>query len=219
MKLSLDELLTDADVSAICVAEDHPLSLDRIMHRTISKANGQAPTRRRKRLSLPLIAAVIAALLATTVFAINTSGHTIFLGELVLEVDENGQIIYPEPEIGVTVSISDVTPTGCYMTYSLEGPNDWGLFTNDNEFYYLAVLTENGWDILSILDDYDPSDDLYYQCENHHSFYLDWSDKYGELSPGTYKIEKGFETRSNGRTSELYYLGAEFAIGGIIINK
>lgn len=213
MKLSIDDLLTDADVSAICVAEDHPLSLDRVMQRTISKASGYAPTRRRKRLSLPLIAAVIAVLLAATVFAISTSGYTLYTVDIEYAVNENGQIIRPEeqskPEPGISLSISDISPSGLNLTCFMDDESNAEIcITSD---FYLDIQTENGWEAV-------PANNVQVSkqsvSETPYTIYIDWSTTHGALSPGTYRIRQAFEFAKCDSAFEVYFIAAEFVIEG-----
>lgn len=217
MKLSLDELLTDADVSAICVAEDHPLSLDRIMHRTISKANGQAPARKRKRLSLPLIAAVTAALLATTVFAMNTSGYRLHTVNIEYEIDENGRIIRQEaptePESGISLSVSDISPTGLNLICFPDDASDpeGCIITGD---YFLDIQTENGWEVVPAQNAAQLQAVRQNVSGESCTVHIDWSATHGELSPGTYRIRPGFEFAKSDNTFEVCFIGAEFIIEG-----
>ena len=90
MKLYLDELLTDVDVSQIQITEKHPLSIELIVEHTLAACQDAAPVRGKKRLPVALVAAIVVGLLATTALAVTTSVYHLKTVSLEYPVSEQG---------------------------------------------------------------------------------------------------------------------------------
>ncbi len=215
MKLSLDEMLTDVDASQIPITEKSPLSLDRIIQNTISNCNdySRAPTDFRRRFHLSLVAAILVGLLATTALAATISAYLKTVN-IEYQVSDDGEILPPEvPDLGITLSVSNVSPTGLQLASSVETTKTVGTISAGSQ-YYLEVQTDSGWLVVPMLYEHQ------WQWDNQKidgaqcSWHIDWTSIYGELTPGSYKIQKPFTVTSNDGVVKTYFISKEFIVGG-----
>ena len=214
MKLYLDELLTDVDVSQIQITEKHPLSLELIVEHTLAACQDAAPARGKKRLPVALVAAIVVGLLATTALAVTTSVYHLKTVSLEYPVSEQGEILPPEdPDLGITLSLSDISPTGLCLTAAVEPrENIEGISAYNG--YALEVQRSDGWAFVPTAHEHpwhweDAPTDA--EC---WSWQIDWKTIYGSLAPGRYKIDKAFCITFADGTSELYFISEGFVIGG-----
>jgi hypothetical protein len=85
-----------------------------------------------------------------------------------------------------------------------------------NVGYYLERQTDSGWEIVSKTDDeYEfQGAGIEISRDSVHSWTIDWSNIYGELSPGTYKLNKPVMERKDRQIIRVYCYSIEFVIGG-----
>ncbi len=117
---------------------------------------------------------------------------------------------------GVTLTASDVTPTGLTLTFTQSGGQPTGeLFYGS--LYWLEQKDGEGWtrrpDILEPGVNLDWTDEVYMIPMNGQtSWEVDWSWLYGQLSPGRYRIgKKIMDFRAAGGYDEQAY-HAEFDV-------
>lgn len=215
MKLSLDEMLTEVDASHIPVIEKSPLSLDRIIHNTISNCNdySHTPTHFRRRFHLSLVAAILIGLLATTALAATIAGYLKTVN-IEYQVSDDGEILPPEvPDLGITLSVSSVSPTGLELTSFIETAKDVGTISAGSD-YYLEMQTDSGWLVVPMLYEHQWQWDNEKISGVQYSWNIDWTSIYGELAPGSYRIQKPFTVTSNDGAVKTYCISKEFIIGG-----
>lgn len=152
------------------------------------------------------------------VLAVNYGLIDDFLGvlqttEIEYQVNENGEIIYPKPDWGITVSAEDVTPTGLMLNITQSGENIPETLIIGPEFY-LEVQTDTGWEVMKAKDgsnvwifttNYLPADET-------TEFEIDWTNIYGELTPGTYRICKSVWDHLPTEDGQSYTYTIEFTI-------
>lgn len=213
MILYLDEMLTDVDASQITITGNNPLSLDRIIQNTISNCNdySRAPTHFRRRFYLSLVAAILVGLLATTALAATIAGYLKAVN-IEYQVSENGEILPPEvPDLGITLSVSNVSPTGLQLTSSVDTANTIGTISAGSEFY-LEVQTDSGWLVVPMLYEHQWQWDNQKIHEDQRTWHIDWTSIYGELAPGNYRIQKPFTITSNDGAVKTYSINEEFIV-------
>ena len=213
MKLYLDELLTDMDASQIPITDNSPLSLDRIIQKTVSNCNGlmQDPAHYKKRFYAFLIAAILVGLLITTALAATIAGYLKTVN-IEYPVSDDGVILPPEaPDLGITLSASNVSPTGLQLNGSVEVREYVGTISAGSD-YYLEVQTDRGWLAVPMLYEHR------WQWDNQKlggaqcTWLVDWTGIYGELAPGNYRVRKPFTVTSNDGAVKTCFLSAEFIV-------
>ncbi len=215
MKLSLDEMLTYVDASQIPITEKSPLSLDRIIQNTISSCNDDShtPTHFRRCFRLSLVAAILVGLLAATAMAATIAGY-LKIVNIEYQVSDDGEILPPEvPDLGITLSVSSVSPTGLELTSLIETAKDVGTISAGSD-YYLEMQTDSGWLAVPMLYEHQWQWDNEKMNGTQYSWHIDWTSIYGELAPGSYRIQKPFTVTSNDSAVRTYFISKEFAIGG-----
>ena len=213
MILSLDDMLTDVDASHIPVIEKSPLSLDRIIQNTISNCNdySRTPIHFRRRFHLSLVAAILIGLLATTALAATIAGYLKTVN-IEYQVSDDGEILPPEvPDLGITLSVSSVSPTGLELTSFIETAKDVGTISAGSE-YYLEMQTDSGWLVVPMLYENQWQWDNEKISGVQYSWNIDWTSIYGELAPGSYRIQKPFTVTSNDGAVKTYCISKEFII-------
>lgn len=219
MKFYLDEMLADVDASQIPITDNHPLSLDRIMKKTISGCNAFPPisTQRRMGFRLSLAAAILAGLVVTTALAATVSDSYMQTVTVTYPVSEDGQILpHKASDPGITLSVSDISPTGLCLTGSIETTKPGGAVYAVGG-YFLEVQTDGLWQTVPLLYAH------HWQWEpqridgSQHTWQIDWTAIYGELPPGCYRIQKYFavaesEEEEITQSSQCYFVGAVFII-------
>lgn len=215
MKFYLDELLTDINVSQIPLTENNPLSLDRIIQKTISQCNAFAPasTHYRRHFPLSLVAAILVGLLATTTLAATISGYLRTV-DIEYQVSEDGEILSPEePDLGITLFVSNASPNGLVLSCSLDTTTSSRIVSAGSQ-YYLEMQTDSDWLVVPMLYEHQWQWDNQKIDGNQHSWHMDWTSLYGKLSPGNYRIQKPFTVTSNDGVVDTYFISEEFIIGG-----
>lgn len=214
MILYLDEMLTDVDASQITITGNNPLSLDRIIQNTIFKCNdySRAPTRFRRRFHLSLVAAILVGLLATTALAATIASYFKTVN-IEYQVSDDGVILPPEvPDLGITLSVSNVSPTGLQLTSSMETMKSVGTISAGSS-YYLEVQTDSGWLVVPMLYEHQWQWDNQEIDGEQRTWHIDWTSIYGELAPGNYRIQKPFTVTSNDGVAKTYFINEEFIVG------
>lgn len=214
MKLYIDEMLTDVDVSKISIMENSPLSLDRIIQNTVSSCKdiSHTPTRFRKHFHLSLIAAILVVLLATTALAATIAGYLKTVN-IEYQVSENGEILPLEvPDLGITLSVSNISSTGLQITSSVETSKTIGTISAGSQ-YYLEMQTESGWSVVPMLYEHEWQWDNQNVDGVQYSWSIDWTNIYGELTPGSYRIQKPFTITFNDGVVKTYFISKEFVVG------
>ncbi len=215
MKLSLDEMLTYVDASQIPITEKSPLSLDRIIQNTISNCNdySHTPTHFRRRFHLFLVAAILVGLLAATALAATAAGYLKTVS-FEYQVSDDNEILPPEiPDLGITLSVSSVFPTGLELTSLIETAKDVGTISVGSG-YYLEMQTDSGWLVLPMLYEHQWQWDNEKMNDVQYSWNIDWTSIYGELAPGSYRIQKPFTVTFNDGSIKAYFISKEFIVGG-----
>ena len=114
-------------------------------------------------------------------------------------------------QLQFSVELSSVTPTG--LKYLVENCDNPGTIWSYGSSFHLEYLGNDGWTVV----DYLSVSPLWAQVlisvssGNTSSQEVDWTQIYGELSSGTYRIVKDF-TRTEGETAKKYTLFADFKI-------
>lgn len=122
----------------------------------------------------------------------------------------------PSEAIGLTMDISDATPTGCSLDFTLS--NGLVIYPRDPQtgiFLELEQLDDSGnWRKLKLKTGSEWGENTYF-LKNYGSTKLnvDWSDMYGELSEGHYRIHKIVTANVDGQEKE-FDLYAEFDLPG-----
>lgn len=215
MTLYLDEMLTDVDASQITITGNNPLSLDRIIQNTIFNCNdnSRALTHFRKRFHLSLVAAILAGLLATTALAATIAGYLKTVN-IEYQVSDNGEILSPEvPDLGITLSVSNVSPTGLQLTSSVDTAKTVGSISAGSQ-YYLEVQANSDWLVVPMLYEHQWQWDNKKIDGDQYTWHIDWTSIYGELAPGSYRIQKPFTITSNDGEAKIYFINEEFIVGG-----
>lgn len=215
MKLYLDEILTDVDTSHIPVIEKSPLSLDRIIQNTISNCNdySRTPTHFRRCFHLSFVAAILIGLLATTALAATIASYLKTVN-IEYQVSDCGEILPPEvPDLGITLSVSSVSPTGLTLTSFMETAKDVGTISACSA-YYLETQTDSGWLLVPMRYEHQWQWDDEKINGVQYSWDIDWTNIYGKLAPGSYRIQKFFAVTSNDGTVKTCFISKEFIIEG-----
>ena len=125
------------------------------------------------------------------------------------------EIVRPEVLIGLNMTASDITPTGCKLVFTQDGGNATGQLET-GEWFEIQVKNANGeWIDNSSKDIERGWDDIAYLISNNGTteLDLDWEHVYGYLADGHYRIvKKVMDYRSPGDYDE-YDVYAEFDIG------
>ena len=105
------------------------------------------------------------------------------------EFDENGALV---PDAwGLTLTAKDVTPTGCTVVFTQSGGNPTGEL--DTGVYFELEQYKNGeWTAVKTLRDDISWVDVAFPIDKNSSreFEVGWSERYGELPAGKYRIGK-----------------------------
>lgn len=135
------------------------------------------------------------------------------------EFDEKGRIV--EDEFGISINVSNVTPTGVTYELSIERPADNctdSVITSDGEYaelwcgegYMLEKYTESdGWNELPyIAEDVCWNDEAWTLNGGSHKAAADWKNIYGSLEKGTYRLcKKIYYHGDNGKSESKTYYG------------
>lgn len=176
-----------------------------------------------RRISTAVSSVAIALVLMTSVgtcyvLAVNNGLIDDFLGvlqttEIEYQVNENGEIIYPMPDWGITMSASDITPTGVTLIISQSGGNITDTLITGPDFY-LDVKTDNRWEVLKAKDGSNIWNFSAYSIPLNDSieFEIDWINIYGVLTPGTYRLCKTVLDHYPTEDGHCYTYSIEFTI-------
>jgi len=120
--------------------------------------------------------------------------------------------------LGITLSVKDVTPSGLTLVVTQSGGEPTG-FLRTGEPYHLVALVGETWQVVEELplpegvDGYGWNSLAYnIPLESTTEFEIDWGWIYGELPAGRYRLEKGFmDVRKSGDYDTMSYT-VEFTI-------
>lgn len=222
MELKIDELISNINDNQVAIATINSVSVKRIRDLALEKINSsqsRSAAHRRHSLSIGILVAILVISLSAIATASTqpyTQPYTLHTTDCIYYVTDDGQLIPPPaPDWGVTFSVSNVTPTGMVLTCT-QADGDYSGQLATNIGYYLERQTDSGWEIVS-----KTNDEYVFQGagieisrDSVHSWTIDWSNIYGELSPGTYKLNKPVMERKDRQTIRVYYYSIEFVIGG-----
>ena len=221
MELKIDELISNINDNQVAIATINSVSVKRIRDLALEKINSAQSHSAAHRHSLSI--GILVAILVISLSAIATAStqpytqpYTLHTTDCIYYVTDDGQLIPPPaPDWGVTFSVSNVTPTGMVLTCT-QADGDYSGQLATNVGYYLERQTDSGWEIVS-----KTNDEYVFQGagieisrDSVHSWTIDWSNIYGELSPGTYKLNKPVWERKDRQTIRVYHYSIEFVIGG-----
>ena len=222
MELKIDELISNINDNQVAIATINSVSVKRIRDLALEKINSsqsRSAAHRRHSLSIGILVAILVISLSAIATASTqpyTQPYTLHTTDCIYYVTDDGQLIPPPaPDWGLTFSVSNVTPTGMVLTCT-QADGDYSGQLATNVGYYLERQTDSGWEIVS-----KTNDEYVFQGagieisrDSVHSWTIDWSNIYGELSPGTYKLNKPVMERKDRQTIRVYYYSIEFVIGG-----
>ena len=217
MELKIDELISNINDNQVAIATINSVSVKRIRDLALEKINSAQSHSAAHRHSLSI--GILVAILVISLSAIATAStppYTLHTTDCIYYVTDDGQLIPPPaPDWGVTFSVSNVTPTGMVLTCT-QADGDYSGQLATNVGYYLERQTDSGWEIVS-----KTNDEYVFQGagieisrDSVHSWTIDWSNIYGELSPGTYKLNKPVMERKDRQIIRVYHYSIEFVIGG-----
>ena len=177
-----------------------------------------------RRFSTAMAAIAIVLVFVTTVgtsyvLAVNAGFIDDFLGiweatEIEYQVNENGEIICnAAPDWGITMSAIDITPTGMTLTITQSG----GTFPDvliTTPAFYLEMQTSTGWEAMKAKDGTNVWEfTAHYLLPNETTeSEIDWSEMYGALNPGTYRICKAVSDHLPTHDGQSYTYSFEFII-------
>lgn len=222
MELKIDELISNINDNQVAIATINSVSVKRIRDLALEKINSsqsRSAAHRRHSLSIGILVAILVISLSAIATASTqpyTQPYTLHTTDCIYYVTDDGQLIPPPaPDWGVTFSVSNVTPTGMVLTCT-QADGDYSGQLATNIGYYLERQTDSGWEIVS-----KTNDEYVFQGagieisrDSVHSWTIDWSNIYGELSPGTYKLNKPVMERKDRQIIRVYCYSIEFVIGG-----
>lgn len=217
MEFKIDELISNINDNQVAIATINSVSVKRIRDLALEKINSAQShsAAHRHSLSIGILVAILVISLSAIATA-STQPYTLHTTDCIYYVTDDGQLIPPPaPDWGVTFSVSNVTPTGMVLTCT-QADGDYSGQLATNVGYYLERQTDSGWEIVSKTDDeYEfQGADIEISRDSVHSWTIDWSNIYGELSPGTYKLSKSVWERKDRQTFRVYCYSIEFVIGG-----
>ena len=178
----------------------------------------------RRRFSIAMSAIAIVLVFVTTVgtsYALAVSAGFIddFLGiwkttEIEYQVNENGEIVCDAaPDWGITMSAVDITPTGMTLTITQSGGTLPDALITTPAFY-LETQTSSGWEAMKAKD----GTNIWEFTANYllpngtTESEIDWSEMYGALPPGTYRICKSVSDHLPTHDGQSYTYSFEFII-------
>lgn len=218
MVIKLDEMLGNILCDNINI---HPVmitSTNRMKELTFDKIHKTQSSYRNKRsrfASLGALAAIISAFLTCAVFA-EAIPIVFHKTEVQYEIDDAGNILSKEePDWGIEFSASNVTPTGmrlsCKQAAAGKLPS-----VSTGVHYYIEAKTEDGWSAIARLDDSFAWQYVETPIEPHqlYTWDIDWSEIYGVLDPGIYRLRKQVWTGAQPDPTESYEYTVEFEIPG-----
>lgn len=217
MELKIDELISNINDSQVAIATINSVSVKRIRDLALEKINSaqSRSAAHRRSLSIGILVAILTIFLSAIATAA-TQQYILHTTERKYCVSDDGQIIPPKaPNWGLTFSVNNVTPTGMVLTCT-QADGDYSGQLATGESYYLDRQTDSGWEIVSKTDDEYAFQgmDIEISRDSVHSWTIDWSNIYGELSPGTYKLSKPVWERKDRQIIRFYDYSIEFVIGG-----
>lgn len=117
-------------------------------------------------------------------------------------------------DFGITLTGSNITPTGMTVTCTQSGGNCPGEITYDPNSYILRRITDYGWENIPVLSSYaafSSREIATLKRDSTVTWNLDWSAMYGALEPGNYRFDRYF---SHGEPLDTYlHYSVYFTIG------
>ncbi len=129
--------------------------------------------------------------------------------------DTEGESDIPDDPFGLSVSVTDVTADGCTLVFTRTGENDTVLSTTvgyrlEKDFYGLWEPVKNTLAEGEIVEFSQERIDL--PAGESVSFEIDWTEYYGTLSAGTYRISKGVTAYEEGVAVGAFSYSATFTV-------
>ena len=217
MELKIDELISNINDNQVAIATINSVSVKRIRDLALEKINSAQShsAAHRHSLSIGILVAILVISLSAIATA-STQSYILHTTDCIYYVTDDGQLIPPPaPDWGLTFSVSNVNPTGMVLTCT-QADGDYSGQLATNVGYYLERQTDSRWEIVSKTDDeYEfQGADIEISRDSVHSWTIDWSNIYGELSPGTYKLNKPVMERKDRQIIRVYCYSIEFVIEG-----
>ncbi len=191
MELRINELISDGNYDDVSIVTMDFASLKRIEELTLGKINAckeRTVVSRRRPISFGILVAIISLLAMTaTAIALSHSGSENSYKYNI--VDDQAYLVKENPNWGIQLIADNVSSNGLKLICNRSGgENDARLITTD--FQYLAVKTPSGW--VQVLPKIGP---IEWKCKiielpenSTQTWLVDWTELYGELSPGTYRL-------------------------------
>lgn len=216
MEFRIDDLFFNVNADEVVIESMGVTSVNRIKELTSAKIHSAYPTsigRVRRIFSKSILVAILVFLFATVALASTISCiHKIYI----LRVCDDGQIIPNEPpDLGIEFSVQNICPTGMELICSNHNENYSRRLITGNQ-YIIEKKTGFQWEpintlsgeYVTVLVDTDISEIGTYIWE------LDWSDIYGDLPPGYYRLCKHVIELNDRNISKSREYHIEFIIGG-----
>lgn len=215
MEFQIDDLLCGVNVDYIVITTRDFASMGRVKNLALSKANSVSVGYRRRPLSIGVIAAVLAVFLVTTALAAILPDvlHTI---DIEYPISSDGQALPSEvPDWGIEFCAYNIRPTGMELVCVSSGGDYSGQLMTGNHFY-IETKTDSGWETVPRMNEEYVWQWVCTEISGNETYTwsLDWSDIYGELPPGVYRLRKPVWEWNNNQAGQYVEYSAEFIIGG-----
>ena len=216
MELKVDELMSCIDEDWIMLAAVESISKEHIKELTLEKVRFAAFSSRRRR---PLVVGILVALLIMILAAAAVAANWEYVMDSVdveYPVTDSGQILpYETPDWGLAFSASNVSPSGLELICVQSGGDYSGqLMTGDH--YYIERKTDSGWEVVSFAEENYVwiSADMKISENEACTWRLDWSNIYGALPPGSYRLRKPVWELNGNRIGRRFEYCIEFDLMG-----
>ena len=135
----------------------------------------------------------------------------------------DGGINSHNDRIGLSLSLSDITSTGCTLIFSQHGGNVSGFLTTGSPFD-IQTLNDNGeWEDVPLAESESYivwTDEGWFINNNQDTFFREqWEYYYGNLPDGHYRIHKEIMDFRVPGDYDLYDLYAEFDLPGSVLQR
>ena len=120
--------------------------------------------------------------------------------------------------IGLSMSLSDITSTGCTIVFKQNGGNVSGQLMTGSPFDIQALSDNGKWEDVPLIESEYPivwTDEGWIICSDQDTFFREqWDFVYGDLPDGHYRIHKEIMDFRGTGDYDLYDLYAEFDLPG-----
>jgi len=123
-------------------------------------------------------------------------------------------IALEDPETGITLSVKDVTPTGCTIVCTQKGGMEEGELSTGS-YFVVEKPNGDGWIPLAYTFDGETAwtmEAYLIPMNDTVEWTVDWSHLYGELEPGSYRIGKDITVFYEPGDSDVRVVYAEFTV-------